>query len=172
MMYLRLKGLSLAVIFILMCGCAGTVLQPVPPEVKITNVEIGKMNFPKTNVTFSIVVNNPNNFDIDIAYIDIKLHVMDYLISSEYWSNIAVLTSHQKQNMKVPVKVDILNALTLLPQLMSESNVPYRVSGTVKLENYDKALPFFYKGDFDPGQAGGLTLNNRSGKSAARSYRF
>lgn len=171
-MILRFKAILLVSFLAVVSGCAGTVFKPVAPEVTIANVEIGKMQFPMTNIVFSIVVSNPNDFDIDIDYIDVKLHVMDYLISSEYWSSIAVLNAGQKQDMRVPVKVDVLNALTLLPHIMSENKVPYVVSGIVKLNNYSKELPFRYKGDFDAGQMGKVTLNNSSDRPASRTYRF
>lgn len=99
--------------FILISGCAGTMLQPLAPDVEITRVELSGIQFPMTEMLFSLEVSNPNDFDIHVSYIDMKLHVQDYLMTSERWTNVAVLLSHQKQNMQVPVKIDIMNALAL-----------------------------------------------------------
>ena len=158
--------------FILISGCAGTMFQPLAPDVEITRVELSGIQFPMTEMLFSLDVSNPNDFDIHVSYIDMKLHVQDYLMTSERWTNIAVLFSHQKQSMQVPVKIDIMNALTLLPELMSDNKVPYVISGSVKLKNHSKVLPFVYKGDFNSRQISNVTLNDKVDNPVKKSYRF
>lgn len=158
--------------FILISGCAGTMLQPLAPDVEITRVELSGIQFPMTEMLFSLEVSNPNDFDIHVSYIDMKLHVQDYLMTSERWTNVAVLLSHQKQNMQVPVKIDIMNALALLSQLMSDNQVLYVISGTVKLKNHSKVLPFFYKGAFNSHQINNVTLNDKVDAMVKKSYRF
>lgn len=171
-MVIRLKVVFFFAVCILLQGCAGSVFKPVAPEVEITNIKISSVSFPLTNVLFSIEVSNPNDFDIQVAYIDMEFHVMDYLITSENWSNIEVLHSHQTRSMQVPVKVDLLNSLALLPYLMSETKVPYMISGTVKLENYRKEMPFKYKGDFTASQMNSVTRNNKHANPEKRAYLF
>lgn len=158
--------------FILVSGCAGTMLQPLAPDVEITRVELSGLQFPTTEMLFSLEVSNPNDFDIHISYIDIKLHVQDYLMTSERWTNIAALLSHQKQSIQVPVKIDIMNALTLLPQLMSDNKIPYVISGTVKLKSHRKVLPFVYKGEVNSRQMSNVTLNDKEGNPVKKTYRF
>ena len=158
--------------FILISGCAGSMLQPVPPDVEITNVELSGINFPATKVMFSLLVSNPNDFDIDISYIDMRLHVNDYLMTSERWTNIAVLFSHQKRKMRIPVNIDLANALTILPQLMTENKIPYDISGTVKLKNRGKELSFSYKGEFHTNRLNGVRLNDMVDYSDKKSFRF
>lgn len=168
----RFKYFCILSMYILLTGCAGSVLKPIAPEVEITNVTLSAVNFPMSEILFSIVVINPNNFDINVEYIDIQFHVMDNLISSEYWSNIDLLRAQQKQQMDIPVKVDLLNAFTLLPQLMSENKVLYKISGTLKLENYSKEMPFTYNGDFKSSQINNMTRNDRLAHPVNRLYRF
>lgn len=158
--------------FLLVSGCAGTMLQPLAPDVEITRVELSGIQFPMTKMLFSLEVSNPNDFDIHVSYIDMKLHVLDSLMTSERWTNIAVLLSHQKQSMQVPVKIDIMNALTLLPQLMADNKVPYMISGTVKLKNRSKVLPFIYKGDFNSHQINNVTSYDDVDDSVKKTYRF
>ena len=125
-----------------------------------------------TRLVFSVKVKNPNDFDIHVAHIAMKFHVMDYLLTSEYWSNIEVLASHQIKSMQIPVKIDLLNAITLLPSLMSENMVPYKISGIVKLKNYSKELPFIYKGEFKSSQMKNVMLNNKVAEPMRSFYRF
>ena len=172
MIVIRLKTVFFLAVCILLYGCAGSVFKPVAPEVEITNVKISAMRFPLTNLEFSIEVTNPNDFDIHVATIDMEFHVMDYLITSESWSNIEVLHSHQKRSMQVPVKIDLLNTLALLPHLMSETKLPYMISGTVKLENYHNKMPFKYKGDFNTSQMNNVSQDIKPANLEKRSTWF
>ena len=132
-----------------MTACAGTILQPVAPQVEITQVEFTGIEFPTTKLNFHINVLNTNNFDIHIQYIDIQLHISNSLITTEHWTDINVLVAHQKQQFAVPVNINLNHAFTLIPKLMTENKIPYTINGTVKLKNYDKVLPFNYSGVFN-----------------------
>ena len=171
MNFLQVKVL-LITCFIVMPGCAGSMLQPMPPDVEITNVELSGISFPETKVMLSLVVSNPNDFDIHVASIDMKVHVMGYLITDENWSNVEALHSHQKRNMRVPVTVDMLNALVLLPKLMSETKVPYMVSGTAKLKNYHKEMTFKYEGYYNTSQMQGMTQDIKNDNTGKKIYWF
>ena len=147
--------------FILLYGCAGTVLKPVSPEVEIVNVELTEVNFPVSTVVFSLSVINPNDFDIHVAHIDMKFHVKNHLIASKYWSDVAVLPSRQKQHLKVPIEVNVLDVISLMPQLMSATKLPYMITGTVQLKNYSSELPFVYRGDFSTRPDRKIKTSNR-----------
>ncbi len=169
---MRFIAAFIIVVSAFLYGCAGSVFKPIAPEIEVTNVKLSAISFPMTNVMFTIEVTNPNDFDIHVTSIDIKLHVMDHLITTENWSNIEVLRSRQKQNMRVPVTINILNTLALLPQFMSETNVPYMVSGTAKLKNYHKEMLFKYEGDFNVAQMQGVTQNIKHDNSEKRIHWF
>lgn len=171
-MFLRFKVFFIISVFILLNGCAGTVFKPIAPEVEIVNVELGGMSFPVTNVVFSIAVNNPNDFDIHVAHIDMEFHVLDHLITSQHWTDLDVLYSHQTQDMQIPVKVNLLNVFPIMSQLMSEAKLPYMISGSVQLKNYGNELPFLYKGVFSNRQANKITVNNNENKSEIKTQWF
>lgn len=158
--------------FILLYGCAGTVLKPVSPEVEIVNVELAGVNFPVSRVVFSLSVINPNDFDIHVAHANMKFFVKNQLIASKSWTDIAVLHARQKQHLKVPVDVNVLDVLSLMPQLISEAKLPYMITGTVQLKNHSSKLPFVYHGDFSTRPDRKIKTSNRLNGQDNKSNRF
>lgn len=171
MISFRFKFICVFFSFALLEGCAGSVLKPIAPEVEVNAVELSELNFPVSNIVVAIAVTNPNDFDIHINNLDMELHIFDRLISKEHWTDVPVLHANEIQNMRILVKVNFLDALPIMPQLMSGADVPYRISGTVQLKGYGSKLPFTYDGDFKTLQKKEI-VNSKMEKSGNKSNWF
>lgn len=146
---LRVRNVVTILLCCLMLACAGTRVNPLSPEVEIVDVELKHMQFPVTTVNFTVNVSNPNSFDINIEYIDMKFYVLDQLLAEDKYTNIKRLQANKKQNMKIPVKLNVLSAIPLFTQINNDPQVPYNVSGFVKLDDQKETIPFTYKGSWN-----------------------
>ena len=135
-----------AALLMLLSACAGTILRPDPPEFEIANVEVVNWNYPFAYLVISIDVNNPNNFDIRVDDVSLKLQVMNQSLADGKLSDVTVLPAHQKQNVRMPVAVNVATGMPLMMKLMAGVDVPYKLSGSVQLKDYRGVLPFEYDG--------------------------
>jgi len=131
---------------LLLCACAGSILRPVAPGFEIDRVDVVEWAYPVAHMLVSITVNNPNNFDIQLDEVDLHLHIMAQSVASGKLSDDAVLPAQQTQLVRMPVTVNFAGGLPVMMQLLSGAEVPYKLSGSVRLKNYSKVLPISYDG--------------------------
>ncbi|MGB5397521.1 MAG: LEA type 2 family protein [Gammaproteobacteria bacterium] len=133
-------------ITLLLCACAGSVIRPVAPGFEIDRVDVVDWAYPVAHMVVSITVTNPNNFDIQLDDVDLHLHIMAQSVASGKLSDDAVLPAQQAQLVRMPVAVNFANGMPVMLQLLSGVDVPYKLSGSVRLKNYSKVLPIAYDG--------------------------
>jgi LEA14-like dessication related protein len=151
-----LYALFLAVLF-MQPGCAAIPgSKPQSPNVTIASVRPLNLSLTRQKLGFSLRVENPNSFDLPLQALDFTARFAG--------QDIATGSSHEKvtipANGEAIVEVEVIAGIDkMLSQFrtMIDSKtleLDYGVTGTVKLANWPRRIPFNVEGELeDPLQA-------------------
>ena len=130
---------------LLSSGCAALPgSKPIPPTVKVSDVNIVKLGISTMELAFTLDVFNPNNYDLPINTLEFVASTDEQVVANGQSNEPVVLSPGGSTPLVVNVSA---KTSRLLSKLMAASRSPdstldYNVTGFVKLDNWPSRIPF------------------------------
>jgi LEA14-like dessication related protein len=133
----------------LAAGCLPTrptTEAPEAPSVTVQSVRILALSEAKANLSLTLVLANPNDFDLPLEAIACEVTLDGRPAASVRSVHMEPLPAHGEAKVELAGQVDVAAVATSLMTLGAQLPVAYTLKGTATLHN-GIALPFSRKGD-------------------------
>ena len=164
-------GIMLVVLLLLLLmvtGCKSVpIRKPEAPRVSVVDVDPQRLSLKGQQIEFTLRIENPNGFDLPVE-------AMEFVASfagDEFASGSSTASVTVPANGEAELKVGVLAGFGKIVkrlQMMAKTRslqLDYGVTGTVKLANWPRQLPFNVTGEIEPAAA--LTDSLKQLSSAA-----
>lgn len=126
--------------------------DPLPPEVSVDRIRLGKFNLRKQEVNLRLKVENPNSFDLPLQMLSFNINVEGDELANGTSDQAVTIPASGDALLDVSVSSSrlfkfIFEYLQDLTQGKSET--AYTVTGFVKLANWPRRIPFDVDGVLD-----------------------
>jgi LEA14-like dessication related protein len=123
-----------------------TMEAPEAPSVTVQSVRILSISDAKANLALTLVLANPNDFELTVDAIACEVSLDGRSAASVRSVHMEPLPAHGEGKVELAGRVDVAAVATSLMALGAQVPVAYALKGTVTLRN-GIALPFSRKGD-------------------------
>ncbi|EIJ44362.1 conserved secreted protein [Beggiatoa alba B18LD] len=125
-------------------GCATLSLEPLTPEINLTNIEVGQLGFFEQSFALQLQVKNPNNFPLPIVGLQYTLEVNGKQFATGNSSASTLIPALGNKAMTVEV---VSNLNQILAQIKDwnqglSKTLDYRLFGGIRLSDWMPILPF------------------------------
>ena len=123
-----------------------TLEAPAAPSVTVQSVRILSISEGKANLTLTLGLTNPNDFELAVAGVACEVILDGRPSASAHSVQMDPLPAHGEAKVELAGQVDVTAVATSLMTLGAQLPVPYTLKGTATLRN-GIALPFSRKGE-------------------------
>lgn len=133
---------TLVFVLLFITGCAG-LKKPLEPKISIEGIKVEDVNLTRAKIGVDLLIYNPNSYDIVVQDIDYSLFLKGSKVLSDKLAPNAVLVAQQETPIKVPVFVNVFDALNLIgPFVRAKQNPEFTIKGAIDLKNYAFPIKF------------------------------
>lgn len=93
-----------------------------PPEVSLVSIDITKMSFSSLTLNVGLEVRNPNDYDLTLKKMDYKMDALGLEMAFGSYNKTFTAPKHGVGKVKLPVDVEVQNALKLVKEFMNASD--------------------------------------------------
>jgi hypothetical protein len=132
----------------LLAACTGLPLNAKAPTFSVTAVDIRRFGLAEQRFDFSLRVNNPNSFDLNLTDLEFDLEVNGKPFAKGYSHDFTMIPASSNSTMHVEAVTeskDLLRQLKGFPPELLKGGVPYEIRGRAKTNGIGW-LPFHHKG--------------------------
>lgn len=126
---------------------ASNLLMAKPPEVTVNAIELLRWVERDLYVNMYFGVDNANDQDIPIKAVRYDMQVMGQTVAKDYRDLAVVLKANSLTEIKMPVKLDMMQLFSVMPDALLTNQFSYIVTGAVAVEGLILQLPFEKRGD-------------------------
>lgn len=162
-------GLPLAILILLSTGCANTLsVKPQSPTVKVAGVSPINLSLTDTRLNFSLLVQNPNGFNLPVRNLDFDAFFAGKRIARGKSNQSVTIPANGEAIIDVGVSTGLSQILKHVKSMFDQQdfNLNYGVKGQVKLANWPAKIPFNVEGRLDEVAVPEGYLNGSSGDKA------
>jgi len=120
------------------------------PEVELNDARLTKADFEKASFELLFGLRNPFPVEVSFTSITYQLELSDKKFFSGQVEQIQTLEARTKSDFSFSVEIRYADALFSLVDMVSDSEIPYRISGsfTFKTPVGDRQVDFVREGSF------------------------
>jgi len=123
---------------------------PIPkaPDIKVSDVSIGKMGLSGTDMNFKLKVGNNNAFPLGLKALTYALGIANVDVGSGT-APLTDIAANSNGEVNIPVKINFLKMGTAVVQALKSKSLPYNLAGKLDLGDGEVKHPFSLKGIAD-----------------------
>ena len=149
MMKYSIKTGVLALLVVLMAGCAGLTSRPEAPRVSLIGLKPVSMDLFEQRFMVSLRVKNPNQFTLPVRGLDFNMDINGKRFADGLSATNVDIPALGEGRVDVEVSSSLLNTFRQLQSIFSEQQkFDYRINGNVMLQNRALRLPFEFSDSF------------------------
>lgn len=140
----------LAIYFLSACSSIPSV-RPESPTVRVTAVTPVNLSLTDTKLNFSLLVSNPNDFNLPVRNLDFDAFFAGKKIAHGVSNEAVTIPANGEAMLEIGVKAGLSKILKHVKTMFAEQdfNLNYGVKGKVKLANWPTRIPFNVEGELD-----------------------
>lgn len=140
---------ALALLGVMLAGCAGLTRQPEPPRVAVSSLQFVSMQMFEQRYRVGLRLQNPNDFDLPVSGLEFTLSLNDTPFATGVSPEAVTLPRFGEADMSVEVTSNLLK-LFEQAQAMNRAGADalrYRIHGSVAVTDFAVRLPFDTAGE-------------------------
>jgi len=153
---------------ILLTSACSTMLavEPISPTVRVTGVSPINLSLTDTRLNFSLLVSNPNSFNLPIRNLDFDAFFAGKEIAKGSSNKAVTIPANGDAVIEVSVSAGLTKILKHVKTMFDAQNfnLNYGVKGKVKLANWPTKIPFNIERELDENALPSSLLNDLEGE--------
>ena len=136
-------------------GCSALLPKPLPPRAPLEAVRFTRFTAADARFTLSLVLDNPNSFDLAVSSFDVRLLVEGEPLASGALAAPAVFAAQSPTRVEVEARAAPAALASVLERFSRQRSIRYDVTGSAVVQD-GWELPFARSGEFSVASLLGL----------------
>ncbi len=144
---LRFRGLLIALPLLLLCSCA--VIDPMPPEVSLQNLQLGNLSISHATMMATMQIYNPNEVPVTVEEMRYSFSLNNVQVADSRIFRPIRLEAGGTTEGEVRLSTSYLRLLQLMASMREGTELNYRLDGATKVGGWkviDRTFPFKEEG--------------------------
>ena len=135
----------------LLAGCSALSVKPQEPTVTVSAVRPISVGFARQELELTLLIENPNAFELPVRSLAFVALLGDEPLAEGGSDTPVVVPANGEARLEVSIVLGLADTLSRLGQQLGRGQIEmnYRVTGSVKLDNWPTRLPFDVDGTLD-----------------------
>lgn len=136
--------LAVILLSVLLSSCSALTVRPQEPTVTVSAVRPISIGFARQELGLTLLIENPNAFALPVRSLDFVALLGDEPLAEGASDTPVVVPANGEAELEVSIVLGLADTLGRIGQRLGRGNVDlgYRVTGSVKLDNWPARLPF------------------------------
>ncbi len=157
---MRQVSILLGTAMVLLLSACAAVEQPLPPKVRLANVQFLDSTLFEQRMHVDLQVRNPNNFDLPLEGLTFELEVNGNRLAEGYSNEIVTIPRLGEAMVPVRASTSLLDMIQQFMALGQGGSLSYRLKGRAYLTGFFGAgVPFETSGKLELGPDAGRGQN-------------